>query len=205
MARSSDVKTPLARLAFSRDLFVPKVKKNGSKQWGCTLLFPKTTDLSELKAVVVEVAKAEWGDKAVDMLKNELIKSPFLDGDGKQGLNKETGERHPGYAGNLFIRVTSGEEYRPKLFDRNVNPTNSQDELYSGAYVYAVVNAYTWENDENGKGVTLGVSMIQKAKDGDRLGGGGGPDPSKFLEKIADEGEAPASTKTGAGASGMFN
>lgn len=204
MARSSDVKTPLARLAFANGLFKPLERDNGSKQWACTLLFPKTADLTSLRNAVIEAAKTEWGDKAVEMLKNEVIKTPFLDGDGKQGRSKETGEPHAGFAGNYFIRVTSGEEYRPKLFDRNVNPTNSQDEIYSGAYVYGVVSAYTWDTKENGKGVSFGVSLLQKARDGDRLGGGGGPDPSKFLEKIADEGEAPASTKGGAGAAGMF-
>jgi hypothetical protein len=204
MSRSSDVKTPLARLAYANGLFKPLERDNGSKQWGCTLLFPKTQDLSALAAAVKEAATQEWGDKAVEMLKNEVIKTPFLDGDGKQGRSKETGQPHAGFSGSTFIRVTSGEEYRPKLFDRNVNPTNSQEDIYSGAYVYAVVSAYTWDTKENGKGVSFGVSLIQKAKDGDRLGGGGGPDPSKFLEKIADEGEAPASTKTGAGAAGMF-
>lgn len=204
MARSSDVKTPLGRLAFANGLFKPIERENGSKQWAATLLFPKTSDLTSLRNAVIEAARTEWGDKAVEMLKNEVIKTPFLDGDGKQGRSKETGEPHAGFAGNYFIRVTSGEDYRPKLFDRNVNPTNSPDEIYSGAYVYAVVSCYTWDTKENGKGISFGVSLVQKARDGDRLGGGGGPDPTKFLEKIADEGDAPAATKGGAGAAGMF-
>lgn len=209
MARSEDVKTPLATIAFTRDLFKTRDRDNGSKGFGCTLLFPKATDLSKLEAIAVEAAVAEWGEKAKQMIKDELIKSPFLDGDGKQGKNKETGEPHKGYPGHKFIRCTSGADYPPKVFDRNaVSRLTTEIELPSGSKVFAVVNAYTWENKENGKGISFGVSIVQMSKkaEGDEVlgGGGGGPDPEKFLEKLSDEGDAPAETKDGAGAGGLF-
>lgn len=209
MARSEDVKTPLATIAFSRDLFKTRDRDNGSKGYGCTLLFPKSTDLSALTKAVTEAAVAEWGEKAKQMLKDEIIKSPFLDGDGKQGKNKETGEPHKGYPGTRFIRCTSGAGHQPKVFGRNaISRITEEAEMPSGSKVYAVVNAYTWENKENGKGISFGVSIVQlhtKAEGDDVLGGGGGgPDPSKFLEKLEDEGEAPSETKGGAGAGGLF-
>lgn len=205
MARSSDAKTPLARLAFTDSLFKPQERDNGKKQWGCSLLFPKGTDLSSLETLAVEAAKEEWGDKAVQMIKDGMIKSPFLDGDSKQGKNKKTGEPHSGFPGTTFIRVISGEEYRPKLVDQRVLPITERDQLYSGCYGYGVVNAFTWENKENGKGISFGISMIQKAEDGDKIGGGGGAgDAEEWFEKLADEGEAPESTKSGAGAAGLF-
>ena len=206
MARSEDLKTPLARIAFADNLFTPQQRDNGKKQYGCSLLWPKGTDLSALQNAALEAAKEEWGDKAIEMIKNEIIKNPFLDGDSKQGKNKQTGEAHAGFPGTTFIRVISGEEYRPKLVNQKVLPITSKEELYSGCFGYAVVNAFTWENKENGKGISFGVSMIQKAKDGERLGGGGGVDVDvdKWAEKIDDEGEAPAETKTGQGAGGLF-
>lgn len=205
MARSEDLKTPLARIAFTDDLFKPRAGDSGVEKWGCTLLFPKGTDLTALHNAALEAAKLEWGDKAVQWIKDEVIKSPFLDGDGKQAISKKTGERHAGFAGHTFIRVSSGAEYRPKLVDRKVLPITSKDgPLYSGCYGYAVVNAYTWDNASQGKGISFSLSMIQVAKDGDRLGGGGGVDVDKWAEKIEDEGEAPASTKSGAGAGGLF-
>jgi hypothetical protein len=205
MARSEDFKTPLVRFSFVQHLFEVQVKKNGSKQWNCTLLIPKGIDISAFEKAIVEAGEREWGDKFVAMVKNGLIKNPLLDGDGPQGIHKETGERHAGYAGHLFIRPTSGENYRPKLVNQKVLPITSQDELYSGCYGYAVLNAYAWTNDEGGKGVSFGMSMIQKAKDGERLGGGGGVDVDKWAEKIDDEGDAPAATKSGAGAGGLFS
>ena|SRR6185503_18079714 len=204
MARSQDLKTPLARLAFSQGLFEAQPKQSGGKHWTCSLLFPKSADISALQNLAVEAAKEEWGDKAVQMIKDKLIKSPFLDGDGPQGKSKKTGEPHNGFPGHTFIRCTSGEDYRPKLVNQKVLPITSKDEIYSGCYVYAVVNAFTWENKENGKGITFGVSMIQKAKDGESLGGGGGANPEEHFEAIPDEGDAPAETKTGTGAAALF-
>ncbi len=209
MARSEDAKTPMATIAFTRDLFKPRYRDDGSKGFGCTLLFPKTTDISALEGLAVDAAKEEWGDKAVQMIKDGIIKSPFLDGDGKQGKSKETGQPHKGYPGTRFIRCTSGADYQPKVFARNaVTRLTTEAELPSGSKVYAVVNAYTWENKENGKGISFGISIVQLAKmaEGDEvLGGGGGPDPDKFLEKIEDEGDAPSETKGGAGAGGLFS
>ncbi|MBI2240268.1 MAG: DUF2815 family protein [Magnetospirillum gryphiswaldense] len=204
MARSEDIKTPLARLAFTQSLFKPQDRDNGKKQYGCSLLFAKSEDLSALQNAALKAATDEWGEKAVQWIKDGIIHSPFLDGDGPQGLNKKTGERHAGFAGCRFIRVISGEDYPPKLFSKQVRPISGQEELYSGCYGYAVVNAFTWENKEKGKGISFGVSMIQVAKDGEKLGGGGGANPDQFFDKIEDEGEAPAETKDGKGAAGLF-
>jgi hypothetical protein len=47
--------------------------------------------------------------------------------------------------------------------------------------------------------------MAQKVKEGESLGGGGAGSPDQYFEKIEDEGEAPAETKAGAGAAGLFS
>ncbi|CDZ55046.1 ssDNA-binding protein [Neorhizobium galegae] len=206
-SRSQDVKTPLAVLSFSADLFKARERDNGSKGYGCTLLFPKTVSLAALQEAALSAATEEWGDKAKQWIKDGIIKSPFLDGDGKQGLNQKTGERHKGYAGHTFIRCTSGADYKPTVVDKRRNPIVDAGDVPSGSQVYAVVNAYTWENEKNGKGISYGVSLVQVAKvaQGEEiLGGGGGPDPDKFFEVIDDEGDAPASTKSGEGAAGLF-
>ena len=207
MARSEDVKTPLAIASFTGDLFKARERDIGAKGFGVTLLFPKTTSLAELEGVALAAAKEEWGEKAVQWIKDGVIKTPFLDGDGPQGVSKKSGERHAGYAGHRFIRCTSGVDYKPKVFDKRRNPVLDQDGCTSGSHVYAVVNAYTWDNAQNGKGISFGVSLVQVAKlaeGADVLGGGGGADPDKFFDKIDDEGEAPAETKGGAGAGGLF-
>lgn len=207
MARSEDLKTPEARFAFTRELFTAKAgsdEPGAKKKFGCTLLFPKSADLSALKDAAVKAATEEWGDKAVQWIKDGVIKSPFLDGDGPQGIAKKTGERKEGHVGHTFIRVTSGETMKPVVVDRLRNPVVDAAGCPSGCYGFAVVNAFTWDNPKNGKGITFGISMAQVTRPGEALGGGGGPDPDKFFEKIADEGAAPEATKSGQGAGGLF-
>jgi len=213
MARSRDVRTPLARLAFADNLFEAREARNGKKQYGCTLLFPKGTELLgrdedgkpiTLQDVALEAAVAEWGEKARNMIRDGLIHNPFLDGDGPQGKSKKTGEPHAGFPGHIFIRCISGEAYPPRLVRKNRQIGATKDEIYSGCYGYAVVNAFTWENIEKGKGLSFSISMFQVAQDGERLGGGGGVDVDKWAEKIEDDSEAPEETKTGKGATGLF-
>lgn len=207
MARSEDLKTSEAIIAFAHNLFEPQERDNGKKQFGCSLLFKKGTDISALQKLALDAVVAEWGDKAVQWIKDEVIKNPFLDGDGKQAVSKKTGVRHAGFAGHTFIRCISGEDYKPKVFDRKRNPVFDKADVPSGSRGFPVINAFTWENKENGKGISFGISMVQitkKAEGEEVLGGAGGPDPDKFFEKIEDEGDAPASTKSGDGAAGLF-
>lgn len=204
LAKGPDYKTPLAIVAYAHNLF----ELNDKNKYGASFLFKKGSDISVLENAALEVAKMAWGDKAVDMIKNEIIKTPFLDGDGKQGKHKETGEPHKGFPGHRFIRATSGPDFKPKIWDKKRNPIFEKAECPSGSQVYGVVNAFAWQDDEGGKGITFGISHVQVVKkaEGEEVlgGGGGGPDPDKFFEKIEDEGDAPAETKGGAGAAGLF-
>lgn len=211
MARSREIKTPLAIAAFTLGLF--KLQKfegdDGTKEsWNVSLLFPKTTDISSLKAIAGEAAIAEWGDKAGQMTADGLIHSPFLDGDGPQGKSKKDGKPHKGFPGTTFIRCTSGKDYRPKVYDRQKIDVLSVEGCPSGSQVYGVVSAHTWEHKKtNRRGVTFGISMVQVVKiaAGDEiLGGGAGGDPDKYFDAIADEGAAPKETKSGAGAGSLF-
>lgn len=203
-SRSEDFKTGLVRLAFSDGLFEPQDKQNGGKQWTCSLLIPKGESLAVYEKAAMEAATAEWGEKAKQLFKDKLIHNPFLDGDGPQGKSKKTGEPHAGFPGNTFLRVNSGEAYRPTLINRQKLPIVKRTDLKSGDYGYAVIHCYTWENAEKGKGLTFGISMFQLVKEGESLGGGGGVDVDKWAEVIPDEGRVPESTKGGAGAGGLF-
>ena len=199
--RGEDIKTPQATIAFAHNLFEPQERDNGKKGYGATLLFKKgAADLSALQKAALAAATTKWGDKAVQWIKDGVVKSPFLDGDGPQAVSKKTGDRHVGFAGTTFIRISSGEDYKPKVFDRRRNPVLDKADVPSGSQVVAVVNPYAWEHPQNGKGISFGVSLVQvvKTAEGDEiLGGGGGPDPDKWLEKLDDEGSAPKGDASG--------
>lgn len=213
MARAQDIKTGLVRTSFVQNLFEPRAaEEGGTEKYGCTLLVPKS-DTATINAlqdnIVAACVGANWGDEAKvrDLIAKGIVKLPVLDGDGPQGVNKKTGERHPGYEGHYFIRTSSGKDYPPQVFDEYVQKIASNDpsRLKSGDYGYAVIAAYSWDHPKSGKGVTFGISAIQKVKSGEALGGSGGVDAEKFFkpEAVAAE-SAPDETKGGAGAAGMF-
>lgn len=205
-SRSEDVKTPLGRHAWTDTLFVAKSQEEGKEaKFGHTMLFPKTTDISVLHNAALEAAVAEWGDKAAQFIKDGVVRSPFLDGDGPQGINKKTGERNDGYAGCTFIRTTSGPKFQPLVVGADPRiPIVDVKGCPPGCYGYSVVHAFAWEHPKSGKGISFGISLVQVTDKGERLGGTAGPTPEKYFEKIADTGAAPEETKTGKGAGGLF-
>lgn len=203
-ARSDDFKTPPCRLSFAQTLFKARAQENGKPKYGCTLIFPKDARAA-LEKHVADVIKAQWGEKGLEKAKAGLIKSPFLAGDGKEARNKTSGELHPGMSADVFfIRVQANEDRPPVVRYKDPNIPATADEVYSGCYGFAVINAFAWNNPQNGDGVSFGIQYFQKTKDGDRIGGSGQVDPEKWHEKIADEGDAPQETKQGAGAGGLF-
>lgn len=220
MFRTEDFRTPAGRVSFAQNLF--KARKQGDgptakEKFGATLIFPKTMlrekvcrkadgKLVSFEDIVAEAIIGEWGEKGIARAKAGLIKSPFLPGDGKEARNKESGELHPGMGAEFFfIRAQANADRPPKVSASNTQfiPATEED-VYSGCYGYAVLNAFTWHNDQNGDGVSLGINMFFKTGDGERLGGSGGGNPDVWVESVPDAGEAPASTKSGAGAGGLF-
>jgi len=203
MERSADFKTPLCRVSFAGSLFKPRAQTPGAvEKYGCTLIFEKSVDKSALENALKGVIIAQWGEKGLERAKAGLIKSPFLDGNGKEARNKSTGDLHPGFGPDVFfIRVQSIRA--PVVRWKSENIPATADEVYSGCYGKAVLNAFAWTNAQNGDGVSFGIQMFQKLQEGERLGGGGGLDPTSWMETVADEGPAPEATK-GAGAGGLF-
>lgn len=216
MARSQDISLQKlkieTRISYAQYCFEPNTNMSGKKQYQATFLIPKTADKSALDTLVLATLVEEFGGRMggqagiIDAIKNGVIKSPFLDGDGKQGRDKD-GKPKPGYAGHWFIRATSGEDYPPKMMrsERGAIVPASKAEIKSGDYGFPVVGVYTWDDQRNGKGASFGFSMFLKSRSGESLGqAGGSGSPDDYFEPIPDEGAAPAETKTGQGAAGLF-
>lgn len=217
-ARSADFKTPDARLSFAQTLFKPRASEEGGKQkYGCTLIFPKSAmtektckmvdgKMASLQDIVAGVIIEQWGEKGLERAKAGLIKSPFLAGDGKEARNKTTGELHPGMGPDVFfIRTTANADRRPQVSSTPAAMIPAtEDEVYSGCEGFAVLNCFAWNNAQNGDGVSFGIQMFFKKRDGERIGGGSSS-PDAWTETVEDHGAAPSETKTGAGAGGLFS
>jgi hypothetical protein len=187
--------------------------KNGKPvtEQQCTLIFDKSSDRSMLDEMMREAIVAEWGDKGLEKAKAGLIRSPILAGDGKEARVKKgdkAGEIHEGLgADKFFIRVATRLEAPVRFRSATIPATfgTGDDQIKSGDYGFAVLHAYTWSNSKNGDGVSFGIDYLQKTKAGESLGGtGSAVDVDSVYETVEDAGDAPASTKTGEGAAGLF-
>lgn len=203
--RSEEFRTPTCRLSFAQGLFHPRSQNGGAEKHGCTLIFPKTTDRAPFDDALRAAITQEWGEKGLEKVRNGIIKTPFLDGAGKEARNKTTGELHAGMGPDVFfIRPTANKDRPPVVRYRSPTIPATEEEVYSGCYGFAVLTAFAWHNDSSGDGVSFGIAYFQKTADGERIGGGGPVDVSKWHEKIEDTGAAPDSTKDGRGAGGLF-
>lgn len=224
MTKSSEpFKTPTCRFSYVQNMFnrVPKktdsgepIMKNGKPitEQQCTLIFDKSVDMSAFQAAIKQVITEEWGEKAVEQFKAGTIRSPILEGAGKEARVKKgdrAGEIHEGLGEDkFFIRVATRLEapvhYKSKTIPAKFG--NGEDEIKSGDYGFAAIHAYTWDNPKNGRGVSFGIDYLQKTKAGESLGGtGGSVDVEQWHETIEDSGDAPAETKSsGKGAAALF-
>jgi len=216
MARSQDISLQKlgieTRITYAYLAFEAQANESGVKKFSVNLLIPKSANKSALDKLVLDALVSEFGGKMggeagiINAIRTGVIKSPFLDGDGKPGVDKN-GQPKPGHAGHWLIRATSGADYPPKMLmsSRGAVVPAMKTDIGSGDYGYPVLNVYTWDDPRNGKGASFGCSMFMKSRSGESLGGGGGGgNPDDHFEAIPDEGAAPASTKDGTGAAGLF-
>lgn len=171
------------RMSYTQALFSPQqVQGQGKPKFSASFIFPKDhPQLPAINAAIIEVAKAKWGAKHMDVLTalKAADRLPVHDGDGKEA---------EGYKGNLYINASS--ELRPAVFDGDVNPVTVSDGLaYSGANGSVLLEFWAMDN-QYGKRVNatlLGVQTVQRrgetrdpARHGYPLAGGSVASASDF-------------------------
>lgn len=162
--QTTKVITGECRLSYEH-IFVPFSNKPGQDaQYSCVLLIPKSDKATVKKIRDAEAAAAELGKgKHFGGTIPKNLKSIIHDGDEEADL-----DRNPEMAGHWYMSIRS--KTAPGVVDRQVQPILDSTEVYSGCYVRASINAFSY-NNEGGKGVSFGLNHIQKLRDGDFLGG----------------------------------
>lgn len=183
--------TPYFRLSFP-DLFEAKLHKKakpGDKpRFGLVMLFPKTTDLTAMrafaKADIVARLGADFDIKKYNegaMARNApLFQNPFLDGDHKD---------LDGYKGCYAVRASSLT--RPGVVNQAVQTIIDPTEIYPGCWCRATVDCYSWNNE--GAGVRFGLLNVQKVKD-DQPFGNRKRAEDDFTAVAMEQGAKPAHT-----------
>lgn len=158
MADSNTVVTPVVRLSFP-NLFKPRaVVEGGPPKYSATLLFDKKAQqepgFKKLKQAVEDAIEAKWGAE-----RPKKLRLPFL--------TTEDFENIPdGYTDDMVIVRTSTTQ-QPGVVDRHREEIINPNDIYAGCYVKAAVHAFAWEHKTGGKGVSIGLDLIQFVKDGE--------------------------------------
>jgi Protein of unknown function (DUF2815) len=154
------VKTPVATAAYA---FVfearPSLNPGGEPQFSIMLIFPKSTDLSQLKAAAHAAVAKKWGDKPP-----KDLRSPFRDGDVER-------EGSPEFTNSYF--VTAKSKQRPGIVDNNPNGVQSITDpmqFYSGCKCRASLYAFAYDVSGS-RGVSFLLNSLQKLGDGERRSG----------------------------------
>ncbi len=162
--------TPVFRLSW------PNISKPGDNgKYSLTMIFPPEADLKDLKKMVVDCIRGEWGEK----YKIAQLTLPFKDGNNK---TNDEGEVYPEFADATYCDANT--KFVPTVLDgtrgkRQIPTADVESEVYAGCYCIAQIAAYAWEYKEEKsnkvikRGVSFQLENLMKYKDGERLGGGG--------------------------------
>jgi len=148
--------TPEFRVSFP-SVFQPKSFLGSEPKFSVTMLFPKNTDLKDLKRAAHLALIEKFGPKE-KWPKN--LKNPFRDGDEMEDMN--------GFEGMIFVRASAKE--RPGLVDRRANEILDPSDFYAGCYARASVVAFGYKTAGN-QGASFALLNLQKTRDGDSLTG----------------------------------
>lgn len=180
-----EVTTPAFTASFP-NLFKASVNKlNDLPEFSLQALFPKGTDLTEMKAAAQAACEKKWGTDKTKWPAN--IRNPFRDQAEKAKLNEEGKKILPqGYEeGGVFMNFKT--KNKPQVFDQKVKPIVDETLVYPGCKMKARVSAYAYDTKGN-RGVAFGLIAVQKVGDGEPLSGR--VNPSDAFSPIAGGDEA---------------
>jgi len=165
-----------------------KEAMNGKDEFSTQILIPKTDKdtLTALKAAAKVALASKFGDK---IPKN--VRNPLRDGDTETKTDGSPLGRE--YAGHFFCNVKSTS--KPGAIDTHGNDLIGNDDIVSGDYIRASLNAYAYSQAGN-NGVSFGLNNILLVRKGEPLGGA---KPSAAADFGITRGSAPAAAPAEAG------
>lgn len=147
---------PIGRASYPSIFKPSSAKPADKKKYAITVLLPKSTDLKPIRKAIHFAKVAKWGKDEANW--PEEIESPIVDGDLKKFANKQ------GYKGHWVIRASCGENSKPQVVDKKLQPIINPADVYPGCHVCVNAMALDWEY--MGKiGVMFILNHVQKVKD----------------------------------------
>ena len=146
------------------NIWEPKSINGSDPKYSVSLIIPKK-DKKTLAAIQSVIDKIKADPRSINKWGGKLppkIKLPLRDGDEEK--DDET------YAGAMFMNANSSRA--PRVIDGRLNDVMDQDEVYSGCYAKVKVALFAYSASGN-RGIGASLEVIQKVRDGERLGGSG--------------------------------
>ena len=176
---SKKILTPVFRLSYP-SLWKATAFEEGTPQFSGVMLFDakaqQTPEFKEMIEIAGEVKVKLFG---ADYPAAASLRNPFRNGEEKvlEKANPDGSRAYrDGYGpGIVFVRISSGEEYPPTVYDPSkteILAPQDRKAVYAGCYCVAVVQAIAYDVKVN-KGIKFGFSCLQKVADGQSFGGGG--------------------------------
>lgn len=164
--------TPLFRAAYVCVFAAKGFKGDATSKpaHSITMLFPKGTDFTPLKAQILAVAKEKWGERAEDVLRKQQ--------NSDKRIFKDSGEVGAEGFEDGCIHLSARNVQKPGLVGKQAGPDGTliqitdEDIFFSGCYALASIRPFAWEHPKGGKGISLSLNNVQMIATGERLGGG---------------------------------
>jgi hypothetical protein len=135
-------------------------EKQPDPRYSITMAIPKGDAFwAKFDKMVEEAAVGKWGKIP------PKLKVPKKDGDDVD----MDGNPRPEFQGKFTVAATS--KNKPGIVDANLQPVISADEIYSGAWYRASIRAYAWEHATGGRGVSIALDNVMKARDDEAFSG----------------------------------
>jgi len=182
--------TPEFRVSFPAVFQARAAVAGQEPKFSLGMLWPKTADLSELKAAIRAAATIKWGVDPAKWPKN--LRSPLRDGAEKD---------YDGY-GPGVVFASASSKMRPGVVDQDVKPIIEPSEFYGGCYARATISVYAYDIAGN-RGVAFGLRNVQKIRDGEAFSGATKPEEDFDvipLPKGSTRGDAGVSAGVGVSA-----
>lgn len=175
---SGNIRTPKARMSYvyfetpNPNAEVKSGNNKGKFKYTCSILIPKTADITLLREEANRVATEEFGlEKLKAWVEMGKFNTPFLD-----AFEKSRTEKNPSGDERMkdFIMIRTDSLTRPGIVEANGKPIGDDfSGVYAGRWAFFSLNASAYPAIDGGKpGVKFYLSNVQLLDHDERLGGG---------------------------------
>lgn len=149
--------TPVFRASYA-NVWEPAPTQSGELKYSISMIFPKDTDLSAIRAAIKQCITDKLGPDEKKWPKG--LKNPLRDGDTDRDADE--------YQNAFFMNAASKNQ--PGIVGPDVQPLLDRDEFYSGCWARATINFFYYDKNGN-RGVGVGLNNLMKVKDDARFDG----------------------------------